>query len=119
MSVFLNFSHGNCSALFISQLPPITPCFVFLLCFTCALTFSSLSFASAEKLTDLYLKNRGHGSLLKCFVSESEDFLPLPPMVGKELPKGQWDDEDAPEDDVKESWEDDEKPQPVCVNPLL
>ena len=40
--------------------------------------------------------------------------MPLPPIVGKEQPKGQWDDEDAAEEEgVKESWEDDEKPQPV------
>jgi len=31
----------------------------------------------------------------------------------KEQPKTSWDDEDADDDDVKESWEDDEEPKQV------
>ncbi|KAH7447541.1 hypothetical protein KP509_01G111000 [Ceratopteris richardii] len=43
---------------------------------------------------------------------ESEDFVPPPPAITREKPKGQWDDEDAEEEeDVKESWEDEEKPK--------
>ncbi|KAH7276641.1 hypothetical protein KP509_39G015900 [Ceratopteris richardii] len=46
-------------------------------------------------------------------LAESEDFVPLPPTIAKEQPKGQWDDEDADEEeDVKESWDDEEKPKP-------
>lgn len=49
---------------------------------------------------------------------ESEDFEPVAPVIPKEKPKGIWDDEDADEEDVKESWEDDDdstkatKPEP-------
>eukprot|EP00250_Pteridium_aquilinum_P013858 c21615_g2_i1 orf=352-1020(-) len=47
---------------------------------------------------------------------ESEDFVPPPPSIAREQPKNQWDDEDAlEEDDVKESWEDEEKPKPVKI----
>jgi translation initiation factor 3 subunit J len=42
--------------------------------------------------------------------------MPPPPTIAREQPKGQWDDEDIGEDeDVKESWEDEEKPAPVCT----
>lgn len=47
--------------------------------------------------------------------TEAEDFVPLPPVLGKEEPKGQWDDEDLPEEGVKQNWEDEEKPKPVSV----
>ena len=44
--------------------------------------------------------------------------IPVPLLVKKELPKNNWDDEDA-EDDVKENWDDDD-PAPVCLkNSLL
>ncbi|KAI5064887.1 hypothetical protein GOP47_0019582 [Adiantum capillus-veneris] len=52
---------------------------------------------------------------------ESEDFVPPPPAIAREQPKNQWDDEDAAEEeDVKESWEDEEKeekPKPKPVKP--
>lgn len=49
---------------------------------------------------------------------ESEDFVPPAPIIAREQPKSQWDDEDAAEeDDVKESWEDEEKPNPIPVKP--
>lgn len=32
----------------------------------------------------------------------------MAPTIPKEKPKGLWDDEDAEEEDVKESWEDEE-----------
>eukprot|EP00250_Pteridium_aquilinum_P013856 c21615_g1_i1 orf=411-1076(-) len=45
---------------------------------------------------------------------ESEDFVPQAPVIGREQPKSQWDDEDVPEEEgVKESWEEEEKPKPV------
>lgn len=45
---------------------------------------------------------------------EEEDFEPAPPGVKTNLPKGQWDDEDVEEnDDVKESWEDEEETTPA------
>ncbi|ERN20085.1 hypothetical protein AMTR_s00066p00018250, partial [Amborella trichopoda] len=48
----------------------------------------------------------------------SEDFVPIPPAVSKEQPKGLWDDEDVEEDNVKESWEDeDDAPQPKKSEP--
>lgn len=37
----------------------------------------------------------------------------IPPLVLKEQPKGKWGDEDVDEDDVKESWEDEDEPAPV------
>jgi translation initiation factor 3 subunit J len=46
---------------------------------------------------------------------ESEDFVPLPPVLGREEPKGQWDDEDLPEEGVKQNWEDEEKPKPAAA----
>ncbi|CAK7338902.1 unnamed protein product [Dovyalis caffra] len=36
----------------------------------------------------------------------------IPPVIAKELTKSKWDDEDVDEDDVKESWEDDDEPAP-------
>lgn len=45
------------------------------------------------------------------FVSEDEQ---LPPLHSKEQPPSKWDDEDVDENDVKESWEDDDEPAPVC-----
>jgi len=44
---------------------------------------------------------------------ESEDFVPVAPVVVKEPPKSQWDDEDAEEEEVKQSWEEEDKPKPV------
>ncbi|KAJ4840893.1 hypothetical protein Tsubulata_010397 [Turnera subulata] len=37
----------------------------------------------------------------------------VPPLPVKEQPKSKWDDEDVDENDVKESWEDDDEPAPV------
>eukprot|EP01018_Ginkgo_biloba_P010545 Gb_15391 [translate_table: standard] len=48
---------------------------------------------------------------------EADDFVPVAPVVAKEQPKGMWDDEEAEEEDVKESWEDEDKPAPVS-NPV-
>ena len=45
------------------------------------------------------------------FVSEDER---IPPIDLKEQAKIKWDDEDVDEDDVKESWEDEDEPAPVC-----
>ncbi|KAJ7558352.1 hypothetical protein O6H91_04G035000 [Diphasiastrum complanatum] len=42
---------------------------------------------------------------------EAEDFVPPPPVVFKEQPKSQWDDEEAEGEEVKESWEDEDKPK--------
>jgi translation initiation factor 3 subunit J len=39
--------------------------------------------------------------------------LQVPPLLSKEQPKNKWDDEDVDEDDVKESWEDEDEPAPV------
>jgi len=41
---------------------------------------------------------------------EDEEFEPLPSLK-KEQPKAMWDDEDAEDEDVKESWEDEEEPK--------
>lgn len=43
---------------------------------------------------------------------ESEDFVPAVPVAVKENPKSLWDDEDAEDEEVKESWEDEDKPAP-------
>eukprot|EP00268_Persea_americana_P065860 TRINITY_DN8868_c0_g1_i2.p1 TRINITY_DN8868_c0_g1~~TRINITY_DN8868_c0_g1_i2.p1 ORF type:complete len:231 (-),score=83.92 TRINITY_DN8868_c0_g1_i2:442-1134(-) len=53
---------------------------------------------------------------------ESEDFEPVVHTIPTEKPKGLWDDEDAEEEDVKESWEDEEDastkaPKPVAPKP--
>lgn len=37
----------------------------------------------------------------------------IPPLLSKEQLKSKWDDEDMDENDVKESWEDEEEPAPV------
>ncbi|XP_065849444.1 uncharacterized protein [Euphorbia lathyris] len=42
-----------------------------------------------------------------------EDDVKIPPLLLKEQNKINWDDEDVDENDVKESWEDDEEPAPV------
>ncbi|XP_020255574.1 eukaryotic translation initiation factor 3 subunit J-like isoform X1 [Asparagus officinalis] len=42
---------------------------------------------------------------------EDEEFEPSLPSLKKEQPKGVWDDEDADDEDVKESWEDEEEPK--------
>lgn len=39
-------------------------------------------------------------------VSEDDQ---IPPLLLKEQPKSKWDDEDVDENDVKESWEDDDE----------
>lgn len=44
---------------------------------------------------------------------ESEDFVPAVPVDVKEKPKSVWDDEDAEDEEVKESWEDEDNPAPV------
>lgn len=40
---------------------------------------------------------------------------PAPLVVKKEQPKSMWDDEDAEENDVKDSWEDEDEPAPPPV----
>lgn len=46
-----------------------------------------------------------------CFISEDETI----PALQKEQPKNKWDDEDVDDNDVKESWEDDDEPAPAPV----
>jgi len=46
---------------------------------------------------------------------ESEDFVPVAPVLAKEAPKNQWDDEDVEEEEVKQSWEEEDKPKPVSA----
>ncbi|OAY84911.1 Eukaryotic translation initiation factor 3 subunit J [Ananas comosus] len=41
---------------------------------------------------------------------EEDDFEPAPPSLKIEPPKSKWADEDAEDEDVKESWEDEEEP---------
>lgn len=48
---------------------------------------------------------------LKVTLNFVED-VPAPLVLKKELEKNLWDDEDVDEDDIKESWED-EEPTPV------
>ncbi|OMO53587.1 Translation initiation factor eIF3 subunit [Corchorus capsularis] len=36
----------------------------------------------------------------------------IPPLLSKEQPKSKWDDEDVDDNDVKESWEDEDEPEP-------
>ncbi|XP_059434900.1 uncharacterized protein LOC132167880 [Corylus avellana] len=43
---------------------------------------------------------------------EDDQILPLP-VLAKEQPKSKWDDEDADDNDVKESWEDEDDPTPA------
>ncbi|KAL5743497.1 hypothetical protein ACOSQ2_026613 [Xanthoceras sorbifolium] len=44
----------------------------------------------------------------------------IPPLILKEQPKNNWDDEDVDEDDVKESWEDEDEPAPAApTQPLV
>ena len=44
------------------------------------------------------------------FLLEDEQ---VPPLLPKEQPKSKWDDEDVDENDIKESWEDEDEPAPV------
>ncbi|KAI8534902.1 hypothetical protein RHMOL_Rhmol10G0132700 [Rhododendron molle] len=37
----------------------------------------------------------------------------IPPLLKKELPKNSWDDEDVDDNDVKESWEDEDETAPA------
>lgn len=48
-------------------------------------------------------------------VSEDE---PITPLGKKEEPKNKWDDEDLDDDNVKESWEDEDEPAPVLLNSI-
>lgn len=41
---------------------------------------------------------------------EEEDFEPAPPSLVSNKPKNQWDDEDVDDENVKESWDDEEEP---------
>jgi len=52
--------------------------------------------------------------------AESEDFVPVAPVLAKDAPKNQWDDEDVEEEEVKQSWEEEDKPKPVsaCKCPM-
>lgn len=54
----------------------------------------------------LFSFTKGHA-----FLSEDEQ---IPPVI-KEQPKSKWDDEDADDNDVKESWEDEDEPTPVWL----
>lgn len=64
-------------------------------------------------------------SILQCIVSymvffnfafvEEEDFEPAPPSLVSNKPKNQWDDEDVDDENVKESWEDEEEPVQVLI----
>lgn len=38
-------------------------------------------------------------------------------LFKKALPKNSWDDEDVDDDEIKESWEDEEEPAPVILFP--
>ncbi|KAF7813442.1 eukaryotic translation initiation factor 3 subunit J-like [Senna tora] len=49
-------------------------------------------------------------------VSEEEK---IPPLLSKEQPKSKWDDEDVDEDDVKESWEDEDEPATAPAVPAV
>ena len=40
---------------------------------------------------------------------------PISPVLKKEQPKNKWDDEDIDDNDVKESWEDEEETAPVML----
>ena len=40
---------------------------------------------------------------------------PIPSLLKKEQPKNSWDDEDVDDNDVKESWEDEDEPAPVML----
>eukprot|EP00249_Psilotum_nudum_P005371 c18814_g1_i1 orf=464-1183(+) len=46
---------------------------------------------------------------------ESEDFVPVQPIISGEPPKSHWEDEDTEEEAVKESWEDEHLPDPVAT----
>lgn len=46
------------------------------------------------------------------FTTISEDDV-IPPLPKKDLPKSAWDDEDVDENDVKDSWEDEDELAPV------
>ncbi|KAG2709451.1 hypothetical protein I3760_05G240200 [Carya illinoinensis] len=48
-------------------------------------------------------------SFTKAYALITEDEQ-IPPVLAKEQPKNKWDDEDADDNDVKESWEDDDEP---------
>ncbi|RWW72901.1 hypothetical protein BHE74_00019247 [Ensete ventricosum] len=50
---------------------------------------------------------------LHFLLSEEEDFEPAAPSLITNKPKSQWDDEDVEDEDVKESWEDEEVPVQV------
>ncbi|XP_048227083.1 eukaryotic translation initiation factor 3 subunit J isoform X2 [Ricinus communis] len=43
----------------------------------------------------------------------------IPPLILKEQPKSKWDDEDVDDNDVKESWEDEDEPAPVRLIMLV
>jgi translation initiation factor 3 subunit J len=42
-------------------------------------------------------------------IADAEDFTPVAPVVKAQPLKSNWDDEDVEEDDVKESWEEEEE----------
>ncbi|KAH0697169.1 hypothetical protein KY289_014651 [Solanum tuberosum] len=48
---------------------------------------------------------------------EMEDWedVPVPDLLKKDQPTSKWDDEDAEDNDVKESWEDEEEPAPAPI----
>lgn len=48
-------------------------------------------------------------------ISEEDDFEPAPPSLKIEPPISKWADEDAEDEDVKESWEDEEEAVKVTL----
>ena len=42
-------------------------------------------------------------------ITDAEDFQPIAPVVKAQPLKGNWEDEDVEEDDIKESWEEEEE----------
>jgi hypothetical protein len=47
-------------------------------------------------------------------ITDAEDFQPVAPVVKAQPLKSNWDDEDVEEDDVKESWEEEEEVRKIC-----
>ncbi|XP_049383831.1 uncharacterized protein LOC125848076 [Solanum stenotomum] len=46
---------------------------------------------------------------------EDWEDVPVPDLLKKDQPTSKWDDEDAEDNDVKESWEDEEEPAPAPI----
>lgn len=50
----------------------------------------------------------------RMFTDDAED-EPVSLILKKDQPRSNWDDEDVDDDGVKESWEDEDEPEPVCI----